>query len=124
MTNVWCDVAIAAVERALVTGSRALPAVADLPNKLHGHGASFVTLERDHRLLGCVGTLEAHQPLGVDIAERALAAAFDDPRVPPVVVSDFAEMAVKVSVLSASQPIDVSSFVQLHAAIRRDIDGG
>jgi AmmeMemoRadiSam system protein A len=123
MTNVWCDVAIDAIERALTSGSRTLPSVDDLPAKLHGRGASFVTLERDHQLLGCVGALEANQPLGVDIAEHALAAAFDDPRMPPLAVSDFPEMAVKVSVLSASEPIMVSSMDQLRAAIRRDIDG-
>jgi AmmeMemoRadiSam system protein A len=123
MTNVWCDVAVAAIGRALRTGSRALPAVDDLPAKLHDPGASFVTLERDHQLLGCVGTLESHQPLGVDIAEHALAAAFDDPRMPPVVASDFPEMIVKVSVLSPSEAITVSSVEQLRAAVRRDIDG-
>jgi AMMECR1 domain-containing protein len=89
MTNAWCDVAIDAIRRALTTGSGALPPVADLPAKLRDLGASFVTLERDNRLLGCVGALEAHQALGVDIAEHALAAAFDDPRMPPVIASDF-----------------------------------
>jgi AmmeMemoRadiSam system protein A len=123
MTNVWCDVAVDAIRRALTTGSRALPSVAELPARLHDRGASFVTLERDHQLLGCVGALEPHQPLGVDIAEHALAAAFDDPRMPPVVASDFPVMTVKVSVLSTSEPIRVSSIEQLRAAIRRDIDG-
>lgn len=123
MTNIWCDVAIEAIERALRDGSRALPPIEALPAKLHERGASFVTLERDYHLLGCVGTLEPRQPLGVDIAEYALAAAFDDPRMPAVQPADFPEMTVKVSVLSKSEPISVSSIEQLRAAVRRDIDG-
>ncbi len=52
-------------------------------------GATFVTLERNDRLLGCVGTLRAHRPLAIDVAEHALAAAFDDPRLPAVTPATF-----------------------------------
>jgi hypothetical protein len=45
-------------------------------------GASFVTLTRQGELRGCIGTLEAHRPLGVDVRENAVAAAFRDPLMP------------------------------------------
>ncbi|HNF99495.1 MAG TPA: AMMECR1 domain-containing protein, partial [Pseudomonadota bacterium] len=33
-------------------------------------GACFVTLYRDGELHGCIGSLEAHQPLLADVAEN------------------------------------------------------
>jgi len=39
-------------------------------------GATFVTLMRDGRLRGCIGSLEAQRALGTDVAENALGAAF------------------------------------------------
>ena len=47
-------------------------------------GASFVTLTINGRLRGCIGTLEAYQPLANDVQEHALAAAFRDHRFSPV----------------------------------------
>ena len=76
---------------------------------LRTHAASFVTLEREQRLLGCVGTLEACAPLAVGVAHQALGAAFADPRVPPIAVHDFVAMTVKVSVLSELTELPVGS---------------
>src|SRR5204863_9994862 len=83
-----CDLAIASITTALVDGVRCVPRAGELTGRLAEQAATFVTLERDGRLLGCVGTLDAHQPLAIDVAEHALAAAFDDPRVPAVTIDD------------------------------------
>lgn len=50
------------------------------PRALEKPAATFVTLTRDGRLRGCIGTLEARRPLGEDVAANARAAAFRDPR--------------------------------------------
>lgn len=118
-----CDIAVDSIAIALTEGVRRLPSLSAVDATLHEPAATFVTLEREGRLLGCVGTLEAHQPLAVDVAEHALAAAFDDPRVPPVTRDDFAEMSVKVSVLSPSTVVAAESFSALRAAVRPEIDG-
>src|SRR5262245_38764433 len=76
-------IALAAIAHPLRTGERRLPDVAELPNALVAEGASFVTLERDGDLLGCIGALEPKEPLGIDVARHGLGAAFDDPRLPP-----------------------------------------
>src|SRR5688572_11887015 len=39
-------------------------------------GATFVTLERDGRLLGCIGTLEPVRPLYEDVMTNAYKSAF------------------------------------------------
>src|SRR5204862_429909 len=45
-------------------------------------GATFVTLLRAGALRGCIGSLEAVRPIGADVADNALGAAFRDPRFP------------------------------------------
>src|SRR4051812_27296734 len=47
-------------------------------------GASFVTLKLDGELRGCIGTIDPRRPLGDDVAANAIAAAYRDPRFPPV----------------------------------------
>lgn len=82
------DIAIAAIQG---SGPGALPAY------LQDQGCSFVTLRRHGELLGCIGALQPYQSLGTDIAEHAYAAAFEDPRFPPV--TDLHDVHVEISVL-------------------------
>jgi AmmeMemoRadiSam system protein A len=86
-------------------------------------GASFVTLTRYGELRGCIGTLEAHRPLGVDVRENALAAAFRDPRFMPLALAEFDDVRVEVSLLSASEPLRVASEQDALAVLRPNIDG-
>ncbi|MCK5190685.1 MAG: AMMECR1 domain-containing protein, partial [Methylococcales bacterium] len=51
----------------------------DYAPELQVQRATFVTLEIQHQLRGCIGMLEAVRPLVIDIAENAFAAAFSDP---------------------------------------------
>jgi uncharacterized protein len=104
------DLAVDAVAHALRTGKRRLPEVVDLEPELAVPAATFVTLERDGELLGCIGSLTPDLPLGLSVAHHALGAAFDDPRLPPVTAADFASMSVKVSVLSEPEQLPVDSF--------------
>jgi AmmeMemoRadiSam system protein B/AmmeMemoRadiSam system protein A len=87
-------------------------------------GASFVTLKLKNRLRGCIGSLTAQRPLVVDVADNAFAAAFRDPRFPPLNAEEFAQInALEVSVLSAPTPIAAASKGALLAALRPGIDG-
>ena len=61
--------------------------------------------------------------MAVGIAQHALGAAFADPRLPAVTVDDYAEMSVKISVLSILEPTAVESFDELAAAVRPGVDG-
>ena len=94
----------------------------ELPAILVEPGASFVTLERGGALRGCVGTLEAIRPLYDDVQRNAVR-AMRDPRLPPVTVDDWPELDVKVSVLSAPEPLPVAGRDDLLAALRPGIDG-
>jgi AmmeMemoRadiSam system protein A len=105
--------AVDAIAHALRTGERRVPEPSELGPELTRPAATFVTLERDGELLGCIGSLIADLPLGVSVAQHALSAAFDDPRLPPVTPDDFPWMTVKVSVLSEPQPLTVASYEAL-----------
>lgn len=120
------EVLLDAAERAIearLAGHRWEPDVTAAPIGLRAPGASFVTLERDGDLLGCIGTLEARAPLIADVARRAEAAAFEDPRFDGVTWDDWRHATVKVSVLSAPEPIGAGSWQALHDALRPGTDG-
>lgn len=115
--------AVTSVVVRLRTGSPWSPAEASLPEPLRSPGATFVTLRRDGALLGCIGTLVPRDPLGVDVARNAAAAAFDDPRLPAVVEADLQAMHVHVSVLGPLEPLVVHGWDELLAAVRPGVDG-
>lgn len=95
----------------------------DYPEKLKETGASFVTLEIGKQLRGCIGTLEAYQPLIKDIAQNAYAAAFRDPRFAPLTPDEYPKITKHISILSKSSPISFSSEEDLLRQIRPGIDG-
>ena len=81
--------------------ARALP---DAPF-LDRPGATFVTLRRDEELRGCIGSLEAEQPLRHDVARNARAAALRDPRFDPLTERELDGLSIEVSLLSAPEPM-------------------
>ncbi len=93
-----------AIARALGRPERPLPAEG-LGAWLEQPAATFVSLHRDGVLRGCIGTLEPVRPLAEDIQANALAAAFRDPRVPPVVPEELDDLEVEVSVLGPPEPL-------------------
>jgi len=86
-------------------------------------GATFVTLTRDGALRGCIGSLEAARALGTDVAENALAAAFRDPRFPPMTAAEWPNVRVEVSLLSAPKPMRFADEADLLAQLKPGEDG-
>lgn len=84
--------------------------------------ATFVTLERHGRLRGCIGTLTALRPLGIDVVRNARLAA-RDPRLPPVAEPEVETLHVTVTVLSPSEPLTVRAFTSLLDHLRPGQDG-
>ncbi len=68
--------------------------------------ATFVTLTRAGQLRGCIGTLEPRRPLLEDVRANARAAAFEDPRFPPLTAPELADTRIEVSVLGPARPIE------------------
>ena len=111
------------VRRALDDGRLHLPDPSEVPAEAAGPGAAFVTLRRDGRLLGCIGTIEPNRPLATDVAAHAFDAAFRDPRLPAVTLDDWEQMDVEISVLGPLDVLDVHDRASLLAALRPGTDG-
>lgn len=85
--------------------------------------ATFVTLHLNDQLRGCIGSLQAYRPLVQDISENAYAAAFRDPRFPPVNNDEAEQLTIHISVLSPLEDFKVVSEQDLKEKIRPNIDG-
>ncbi len=66
---------------------------------------AFVTLHKGGALRGCIGLVEAMKPLYKSVHEMALAAAFDDPRFPPLGRDELEEIDIEISVMSPPKRI-------------------
>jgi AmmeMemoRadiSam system protein A len=97
--------------------------VAGLSELLKADGAAFVTLTKNKELRGCIGALEAYQPLVNDVREHAIAAALEDYRFPPVSSDELAAIQIEISRLTQPRVleyIDSESLIQL---LRPGVDG-
>ena len=121
--QVLVEVAERSVHIAVIERRTWYPDPDEHPSALREPGAAFVTLRRAGRLMGCIGTMAALDPLVVTVADRARAAALDDPRFPGITASDLPELDVSVSVLSPMEPIPVRDYEELLVTIRPGIDG-
>lgn len=86
-------------------------------------GACFVTLTKNGRLRGCIGSPTARRPLLDDVRANAVAAATRDPRFVPMTPGELPAVVIEVSVLSAPQPLPVSSLRECYALLRPGVDG-
>jgi AmmeMemoRadiSam system protein A len=111
------------IEHGLATGVPVAVTSNEYHQELQHSGASFVTLHKNKILRGCIGNLEAHQPLICDIADNAFAAAFRDPRFPAVTGDELTQLHIEISVLTPKEPIAFTSESELLEAIEPDVDG-
>ena len=86
-------------------------------------GATFVTLNIESQLRGCIGSLEPRRPLILDVARNAASAAFADPRFPRLDRNEFKQIEIEISILSPAVPIEFHSEEDLIRQLRPDTDG-
>lgn len=89
------------------------PSLKSIPPSLCQPRGAFVSLHRQGQLRGCIGCLEALQPLGQTVREMATAAAFHDPRFRPLKREELSDLEVEISVLSPMQLIDNIDEIQV-----------
>ena len=90
--------------------------------------ACFVTLKMKNRprgsnLRGCIGSILPHRPLIDDVIENAKAAAFNDPRFPPLTPQEYEEIEVEISLLTIPQKLEYEDKNDLKNKIRPFVDG-
>ncbi|MFQ5355479.1 MAG: AmmeMemoRadiSam system protein A [Mariprofundaceae bacterium] len=86
-------------------------------------GACFVTLKINGDLRGCIGSIEAYRPLLQDVVANAVAAAFHDPRFPPLGPEEFDHLRIEVSVLGPLKPIQARDEGDFLGQLKPGIDG-
>jgi len=97
--------------------------IVDYPKNLQEERACFVTLNLNNQLRGCIGSLNAYQPLINDVANNAYAAAFNDPRFSGVSKTEFPNLHYHISVLSPPADFLVTSENDLLSKLRPGEDG-
>lgn len=71
---------------------------------LHAELGAFVTLNLNGQLRGCIGNLIGTGPLYRTVAAMAEAAAFNDPRFPPVNAAEFPNLETSISIMGPITP--------------------
>ena len=84
---------------------------------------TFVTLTMNGQLRGCIGSLEAREPLVEGVKHNALNAAFRDPRFSALTKKELGNVHVEVSILTDPKPLAYTDSKDLLKKLRPGIDG-
>ena len=84
---------------------------------------TFVTLTIGGELRGCIGSLEAHEPIAEGVKHNAVNAAFRDPRFSPLSKKELDKVHIEVSILTEPEPLKYSNADDLLKKLRPGIDG-
>lgn len=93
------------------------------PERLREKGACFVTLEHQGHLRGCIGSLEAREPLIQNVIKNAYNSAFKDPRFMPVRQSEVEDIDIEISVLTEPEELEYSDDNDLLSKLNPPKDG-
>jgi AmmeMemoRadiSam system protein A len=85
--------------------------------------ATFVTLNLNGKLRGCIGSLIAHRNFLDDLIANAKSAAFNDPRFPPLSKKEFENIEIEISILSEPKILQYDDISDLKNKLRVGIDG-
>ncbi|MCI1965366.1 MAG: AmmeMemoRadiSam system protein A [Oscillospiraceae bacterium] len=93
------------LENRILEGNR-LPLPMDLPPELTQRRAGvFVSLKKNGRLRGCIGTIEPTQGcMAEEILQNAVSAGLRDPRFDPVCEEELPELIYSVDILGKAEP--------------------
>jgi AmmeMemoRadiSam system protein A len=108
-----------------VTTGGALPEVApgELPAGLIESKGCFITLTKAGRLRGCIGHLQAQEPLYRAVLDNTRRAALRDSRFAPVQSGEVDQLVIEISVLTEPQPLAFASPGDLLRKLRPHTDG-
>lgn len=93
----------------------------EVPEELREHRATFVTIRKRGALRGCIGHLEAVQPLYKDVMQNARDAAIHDPRFPAVTPNEVHHLEVEISILSKPVELQYTSTEELPAKLNKEL---
>ncbi len=103
------------------TSGEKLPAFHSNDPEIKTPSAVFVTLTRDGKLRGCIGTTEPLWPMAEAVTRMAVAAAAEDYRFPPVTEKELNDIRIEISVLSPLARVKNSDEIRqnVHGVVAR-----
>ena len=117
------EIAQKSLETAIKFNEKYKPSRKEYPDVLFNKGASFVTLNKQGNLRGCIGSLFPRQAVALDIAANAYAAAMEDERFEPVKPEELPLLDISISLLSGYEPINYKDEEDLLKQLQPGIDG-
>ena len=117
------DIALDSIKSGLSTGTALAVDSSGLDDALKTKRATFVTLQKNGELRGCIGMLEPIRPLAEDVAHNAFAAAFSDPRFSPLTEHELDQLDIHISILGTPEAMVFDSEQDLIAQLRPGVDG-
>jgi len=89
----------------LMSGRQCPVIPAEVPEACRARSGVFVTLKRNGRLRGCIGTITGERPLFESVLENSYFAAFRDPRFGPLTRGELEGLSVEISVLTEPRAV-------------------
>ncbi len=117
------DIARQSIHSGLESGRALQLDVTDFDDNLLVETAVFITLTRFGDLRGCIGSLQAIDPLVQAVASSAFNAAFRDHRFGKVDSTELGELSIEISVLSELEPVEAASRQLLLDELQPGVDG-
>lgn len=117
------EIARQSIAAGLATGKALQIDLDSLEQKLQTRAAVFITLTRNGELRGCIGGLQASEPLAQAVANSAFNAAFRDHRFPVLGTDELDKVSIEISVLSEMEPLVADSRDDLLEVLQPGVDG-
>ncbi len=90
-----------------VRHGKAIQQPEELTPEMEKQAGAFVSIHKHGMLRGCIGTIEPTQVnVAQEVIENAILAATRDPRFPPVMPEELADLDIKVDVLGEPEPVE------------------
>lgn len=104
--SLFVQLARGSLEAFVRRGEKIKPA-SPLPAKLAGRAGVFISLKKNNRLRGCIGTIEpSRKNIAAEIIENAISAGTRDPRFHPVTPDELADLVYSVDILTEPEAIN------------------
>jgi AmmeMemoRadiSam system protein B/AmmeMemoRadiSam system protein A len=92
-------------------------------NHFEIHRGTFVTLNIDGVLRGCIGNLSGSDSVKEGVRKNAINAAFHDPRFPSLSEDELEKIKIEISILSEPKPLEYKDGADLIKKLKVNVDG-
>ena len=84
---------------------------------------AFITIKREGKLRGCIGSPTGWRPLVTDVIDNAIKSGHEDPRFPPLAASELEDLDLSIAVLTPHEAMSFTGEADLLRQLRPRIDG-